>query len=385
MTLAKFVRKNAFRNLRRTFLTIGSMAFSLLLLSFLMSVWRAFYSNDLRSEQSQMRLIVRHKVSLTNLIPISYRNDIRHIPGVTHVVPFNWFNGVYKDSKPENFFARFGVDPDEFFDVYTELSIPQDQKEAWMRDRAGCVADEALAKKYGWKVGDRIVIQGDIYPIRLELTLRGIFTAKVSNNSLYFNWKYVEEGVSFAKDRAGLFGVMVDSPNHVGTVAQAIDAHFANAPEPTKTETEKQFGLDFLAQLGNVKAFILFISVAAVFTILLVAGTTMAMSIRERTREVAVLKTLGFRREIILGLFVGEAVAISTAAGVVGVLIAKVFLAGASHAPQVGNLFNFASHEWLFTAPVSVGVAILAGLLSSGVPAYFASRTGIVEGLRHIG
>ena len=337
MTLAKFVRKNAFRNLKRTFLTIGSMAFSLLLLSFLMSVWRAFYSNDLRSEQSQMRLIVRHKVSLTNPLPISYRNDIRHIDGVTHVVPFNWFNGTYKDNKPANFFARFGVDPDEFFAVYTELSMPKDQEEAWKKDRAGCIADQTLAKRYGWKVGDRIVIQGDIYPIRLELTLRGIYTSKISNASLYFNWKYVEEGVSFAKNTAALFGVMVDSPEHVGRVSQAIDQHFANATEPTKTETEKQFGLNFLAQLGNVKAFILIISLAAVFTILLVAGNTMAMSIRERTREVAVLKTLGFRRETILALFVGEAVAIAAVAGIVGTLIAALFLSGASHAPQVGN------------------------------------------------
>lgn len=385
MTLARFVRKNAFRNKKRTILTILSMAFSLLLLSFLMSVWRAFYSNDLRSEQSQMRLIVRHKVSLTNLLPGYYRDKIRTIPGVTHVVPFNWFNGVYRDSKPENFFARFGVDPTEFFDVYTELQIPKDQLEAWQKDQAGCVADEALAKKYGWKVGDRIIIQGDIYPIRLELTLRGIFSSKVSNNSLYFNWKYVEEGVAFAKGQTGLFGVMVDSPQDVGRVSHAIDNMFANAPEPTKTETEKQFGLDFIAQLGNVKAFILIISLAAVFTILLVAGNTMAMSIRERTREVAVLKTLGFRRETIMGLFIGEAVAIAAIAGIVGTLIAALFLAGASHAPQVGNLFSFALHEWRYTAPVSWGVAILAGLLSSAVPAYLASRTGIVDGLRHIG
>lgn len=385
MTLARFVRKNAFRNWRRTLLTIGSMAFSLLLLSFLMSVWRAFYSNDLRSEQSQMRLIVRHKVSLTNLLPGYYRDKIRTIPGVTHVVPFNWFNGVYKDNKPENFFARFGVDPNEFFDVYTELKIPKDQEEAWQKDRAGCVADESLAKKYGWKIGDRIVIQGDIYPIRLELTLRGIFTSSPSNQSLYFNWKYVEEGVSFAKDHAGLFGVMVDSPQDVGKVAKGIDDMFANAPEPTKTETEKQFGLDFIAQLGNVKAFILIIALAAVFTMLLVSGNTMAMSIRERTREVAVLKTLGFRRELILGLFVGEAVAIAFVAGVSGTLIAALFLSGASHAPQVGNLFNFALHEWRYTAPMSWGVAIVAGLLSSAIPAYLASRTGIVEGLRHIG
>lgn len=387
MTLAKFVRKNAFRNKKRTILTVLSMAFSLLLLSFLMSLWRAFYSNDLRSEQSSMRLIVRHKVSLANLIPGYYRDKIRTVPGVTHVVPFNWFGGVYKDQKPENFFARFGVDPNEFLDVYPELELPADQKEAWQKDRAGAIADAELAKKYGWKVGDRIVLQGDIYPIRLELTLRGIFhvTTGVSNNSLYFNWKYVEEGVSFAKDRAGMFGIMMDSPKNADNISHTVDAMFANAPEPTKTETEKQFGLNFINMLGNVKAFILIISLAAMFTMLLVSGNTMAMSIRERTREVAVLKTLGFRRETILGIFIGEAVGIAALGGILGTLISALLLSGASHAPQVGNLFNFALHEWKYTAPTSWGVAVLAGLLSSAIPAYLASRTGIVEGLRHIG
>jgi putative ABC transport system permease protein len=385
MTLAKFVRKNAFRNKRRSFLTILSIAFPLLLLSFLMSLWRAFYGDDLRSEQSNQRLIVRHKVSLTNFLPMSYGQKIRAIPGVVHLVSMAWFQGTYKDQKPENFFARFGTDPDEFFDIYTELSIPPDQLDAWKRDRAGAVCDETLAKKYGWKIGDRIVIQGDIYPIRLELTLRGIFHAKLPNDALYFNWKYVEEGVSFANGKAGLFSLMVDSPKDVDGVSKAIDAGFADAPEPTKTETEKAFGLNFINMLGNVKAFILIISSAAVFTILLVSGNTMAMSIRERTREVAVLKTLGFERGTVLKLFVGEAVAISLIGGVLGTLIAALALSGASHAPQAGNLFLIALHEWRFTAPACWGVAILAGFLSSAIPAYGASRTGIVEGLRHIG
>jgi putative ABC transport system permease protein len=385
MTLTTFVRKNAFRNKRRTLLTMLSIAFPLLLLSFLMSIWRAFYGDDLRSEQSNQRLITRHKVSLTNLIPSSYREKIRHIPGVTRALPMNWFGGVYKDPKPENFFARFGTDPDEFFDVYTELSIPQDQADAWKKDRAGCVADSELAKKYGWKIGDRIVLKGDIYPITLELTLRGLFTAKLPNNSLYFNEKYVEEGVPFAKGNAGFYAVLVDSPQNVNRVSHDIDAAFANAPEPTRTETEKAFGLSFLAMLGNIKAFILIISSAAVFTILLVTGNTMAMSIRERTREVAVLKTLGFTRGIILGLFVGESVAIAAIGGVLGTLIALLFLSGGTHAPQGANLFVIALHEWKFTAPTAVGVAILAGFLSSAIPAYGASRTGIVDGLRHIG
>jgi putative ABC transport system permease protein len=385
MTLARFVRKNAFRNKRRSGLTVLSIAFPLLLLSFLMSIWRAFYGNDLRSEQSNLRLIVRHKVSLTNFIPMYYRDKIRTVPGVTHVVPMSWFQGIYKDQKPENFFARFGTDPDEFFDIYTELSIPPDQLAAWKKDRAGAVCDETLAQKYGWKVGDRIVIQGDIYPIRVDLNLRGVFKAKLPNNSLYFNWKYIEEGVPFAKGKAGLFGVMVDSPQDVDRVAKAVDLIFANAPEPTKTETEKAFGLNFINMLGNVKAFILIISLAAVFTILLVSGNTMAMSIRERTREVAVLKTLGFQRKTILGLFIGEAIAIAAIGGILGTVIAAGLLSGATHVPQAGNLFLIALHEWKFTAPVAWGVAILSGFLSSAIPAFGASRTGIVEGLRHIG
>jgi len=385
MTLARFVRKNVYRNKLRFWLTVGSMAFSLALLSFLMSMWQAFYGNNLRSEQSAQRLIVRHKVSLTNLIPSSYREKIRHVPGVMKVIPMNWFGGTYKDATQKNFFARFGTDPDEFFDVYPELEIPKDQLDAWKRDRAGAVADAELAKKYGWKVGDRIMLQGDIYPIQLELTLRGIFNAKLPNNSLYFNEKYVEEGVPFAKGVAGFYGILVDSPQHVDQVSHDVDAMFANAPEPTRTETEKAFGLSFLAMLGNVKAFILVIASASVFTILLVSGNTMAMSIRERTREVAVLKTMGFTRKVILALFVGESTAVGLIGGVCGTLFALLLITGGTKAPGAGNLFVIAQHAWKFTAPTAIGVAILTGFLSSAIPAYSASRTGIVEGLRHIG
>jgi putative ABC transport system permease protein len=359
------------------------MAFSLLLLSFLMCIWTGFYI-DQGSAQSAERLVVRHKVSLANFIPSYYRQKIRSIPGVVHIVPINWFQGIYKDEKSENAFARFGTDPDEFFDTYKELSIPPDQLEAWKRDRAGAVADVELAKKYGWKIGDRIVIQGDIYPIRLELTLRGLFTSEQPNGALYFNWKYVEEGLPFVKDHDGTFFVLVDSPKNIDNVARAIDAMFANAPEPTKTETEKGFLLSFISMLGNVKLFILVIALASVFTILLVSGNTMAMSVRERTREVAVLKTLGFTRQAILGLFVGESVAIALIGGLVGVLLAVPILFGMSHAPQ-GGLFLFALREWKVAAPVALIVAVVAGFLSSAIPAYGASRTGIVEGLRHIG
>lgn len=383
MTLARFVRKNAFRNKRRSILTVLSIGFSLLLLCFLMSVWRSFYI-DQGSAESAQRLIVRHKVSLANFIPGYYREQIRRIPGVVHVVPVNWFQGIYKDAKPENFFARFGTDPEEFFETYKELSMPADQIEAWKKDRAGMVADIALAKKQGWKVGDRVVIKGDIYPITLELTIRGLFTSSGPNNAMYFNWKYVEEGVAFAKGKAGTYGILVDSPQNVSTVAAAVDKMFSNAPEPTKTETEKAFQLGFISMLGNVKAFILGIALAVVFTTLLVSGNTMAMSIRERTREVAVLKTLGFRRTTILGLFVGEAVTISLIGGIVGSFAAFGLLKMMSQSPQ-GAFFEGMQKQWIYTLAPAWILAAVVGLVSAFVPAYNASRTGIVEGLRHIG
>src|SRR5438874_4508175 len=174
MTLTLFVCKNALRNKRRSVLTVVAMGFSLLLLCFLMVVWRSFYV-DAGSVESAKRLVIQHRVSLVNPLPAYYREQIRKVPGVVHVIPMSWFGGIYRENKPENFFARFGTDPEEFFATYRELSIPPDQEEFWKKDRAGAVADIELATQYGWKIGDRITLVGDIYPITLELTLRGLF------------------------------------------------------------------------------------------------------------------------------------------------------------------------------------------------------------------
>ena len=292
MTLTRFVTKSAFRNKRRSILTVLSISFSLILLTLMMTIWRGFYI-DKGSAESAQRLVMRHRVSLTNFIPGYYREKIRTIPGVVAVVPNSWFGGIYKDAKPENFFAQFGTDPDEFFKVFTDFKIPDDQLAAWQRDQAGVVVDSKLAEKFGWKVGDRINLKGTIYPTNLELTIRGIFTAPQPTQSVYFNFKYVEEAVAWAKGQAGTFGILADSAEDVPKVASAADAMFHNSPQPTKTESEKAFQLSFVASLGNVKAFILSICLAVVFATLLVSANTMAMSIRERTREVAVLKTLG--------------------------------------------------------------------------------------------
>jgi putative ABC transport system permease protein len=381
MTLSRFVTKNAFRNKRRSILTVLSIAFSLLLLTLMMTIWRAFYL-DQGSAESAERLVVRHRVSLTFSLPGFYREKIRAVPGVVAVVPVSWFGGIYKDQKPENFFAQFGTDPEEFFKVYRDINLPAEQLVAWQRDRQGVIVDDTLATKYGWKLGDRIVLQGTIYPVDLELYVRGIFSAYPDDKAVYFNTKYVEEAVPFFKGQAGTFSILAASPGDVSKIASTVDDTFRNSPQPTKTESEKAFGLEFVAMLGNVKAFIFMICAAVVFATLLVSANTMAMSIRERTREVAVLKTLGFTRQSVLGLFVSEAVALAVVGGLIGVALAYLLVQGISHSPYM-SFYNLKLTLGMWF--ISVFIAGLVGLVSSLFPSYHAAQVNIVDGLRHIG
>src|ERR1022692_3812709 len=325
MTLTRFVTKSAFRNRRRSTLTVASIAFSLLLLSIMLSVWRSFYI-DKGAPDSALRIMTRHKVSLANFLPIYYRDKIRTVPGVVHVVPMTWFQGTYINDKPENFFGRFATDPDEYFDVAADKVMPADQLAAWKHDRAGCIADADLARKHNWKIGDHIHIEGDIFPANLDLTLRGIYTIDPPQSYLYFNAKYLEESVSWFKDSAGFYFTRVDTPEDMPKAARAIDNMFHGSPVPTKSESEQAFKADFISMLGNVKAFILAICGAVVFTTLLVCANTMAMSIRERTREVAVLRTVGFTRGRILGLLLSESIAVSIIGGIAGVLLGTVVI-----------------------------------------------------------
>jgi putative ABC transport system permease protein len=384
MTLTRFVTKSAFRNRQRSLLTVLSIAFSLLLLTLMMTIWHAFYI-DKGSAESAQRLIVRHRVSLTESLPAFYREKIRSVPGVVAVAPVSWFGGIYKDAKPENFFAQFGTDPEEIMKIFTDFNLPEDQLLAWQQDRAGVVVDQQLAGRLGWKLGDRIVLKGTIYPVDLQLNIRGIYSGPQATNSVYFNQTYVEEdAVGFAKGKAGTFDVLADSPNNVSAVSSAVDDLFRNSPEPTKTESEKAFQLSFINRIGNVKAFILSICFAVVFATLLVSATTMAMSTRERTREVAVLKTLGFTRQLILQLYVCEAVLVALTGGAFGCLLALGTVTALSHAPGMG-LFLAGMKMTPLTFVLAIFVAGMVGLLSAAVPAFHSARLGIVDGLRYIG
>jgi putative ABC transport system permease protein len=382
MTLANFVAKSTFRNKRRSILTAISIMFLLLLLTIMMAIWRGFYV-DQGAPDSALRIMTRHRVSLAFFLPGYYRDKIRTVPGVVHVVPMTWFGGKYKDDRPENFFAQFATDPDEYMEVAADKEVPPEQIKAWKQDRTGCLVDQALAAKHGWKLGDRVVLQGNIFPTNLELTIRAIYKIDPPNNSLYFNAKYLEESVGWFKDTAGFYFTRVDSPKNVALASHAIDEMFHSLPEPTKSESEKAFQLDFIAGLGNVKAFILGICGAVVFTVLIVSANTMAMSIRERTREVAVLRTLGFTRPRILSLYLGESTTLALIGGLMGVLLAALILLFVGRLP--GVLVPAAMKVTFPIAILALAVSALVGLVSAIVPSVNATRTNIVDGLRHIG
>lgn len=360
-----------------------SISFSLLLLTMMICIWRSFYVDQVAPEAAR-RLIIRDRVSLAFFLPEYYRAKIRAVPGVNSIVPITWFGGRYIDDRPEHFFAQLATDPDEYLKVASDKMMPEEQLKAWQHDRSGCIVDVTLANKYGWKLGDRVHLQANIFPTNLDLTIRGIYHRDPPQNALYFNAKYLEESVPWFKGQAGWYAAQIDSADHVAEASRIIDDMFRNSPLQTKTESEKAFQLGFVASLGNVKAFILSICGAVMFAIMLVSANTMAMSVRSRTREVAVLKTLGFTRERVLSMFVSESVALAVCGGLLGVFVAKFVIAWLTHR-FIGLGIPLDMKVNTITACIALLVAATLGIVSGYLPAYRASRMNIVDALRYIG
>ncbi|PYU36622.1 MAG: hypothetical protein DMG28_00225 [Acidobacteria bacterium] len=375
------ILKNSWRNRRRTLLTILSVGVSLCLLGILMAIYHAFYFSEPNASQA-LRLVTRNKVSLAFPMPQSYREKIRQIPGVQEVGISQWFGGVYIDRRPEHMFARFAVEPDKIFTIHGEMTIPEDQKKAFQQERTACIAGRLLAEKYNWHLGERITLQGDIFPVTLELTLRGVFDHADNPEVLYFSREYLEESLPLGRrGNAGTFNILARSTEDVPRIEKAVDEQFSNSPVQTKTETESAFSLSFVAFLGNIKAFLLSVCAAVTFTIVLVSANTIAMSVRERVREVGVLKTLGYTRGAILGIILGEAVTISLVGGVLGVGLATVLAGVVRHAPAFILQLRMLTIG-LPVAALCLLVAALIGLVSAFVPAFQASRISIMEALR---
>lgn len=381
--------KNSLRNRRRSLLTIGSMAVSLCLLGVLFAIYHALFLTEATPAQA-LRLITRHRVSLTQSMPVAYRHKIEQVPGVKQVTIWQWFGGTYKDNRdPKNMFARFGSEPAPLFAVHPEFIMPEDQKQAFIHERTGCIVSRSLADSLHFKLGDRITLIGDIFPVNPELKLVGIFDEPQHFQVLYFNWDYVRDALGTDSARGneiGAFTIQANDAADVPAIAKAVDDLFANAPAPTKTESEAQFALSFASFVGNLKLFLMLICGAVTFTILLVSANTISMSVRERVREVGILKTLGFTPGNILAIILGEAAFISLIGGALGCLLAIFLCAGVRNSP--GGMFIAALATLSLTpsvALVCLAVALFIGVVSSLIPAWGASRTSILDSLRYSG
>jgi putative ABC transport system permease protein len=301
---------------------------------------------------------------------------------------WQWFGGAYKDARePRNFFARFAVEPAKLFLLRSEMQMPEAQRPAFVQQRTACVAAQALVDKFGWRLGERLTLVGDIFPVTLDLTLVGIFDDPEHNEILFFNWQYLRDSLSASStqlDMVNALQVQAQTPGAVPEIARAIDALFENSPYPTTTESERAFQLSFVAFLGNLKLFLLAICGAITFTMLLVSGNTLSMSIRERRREVGIMKTLGFTPMAILGIILGEATLITLVGGVLGCGLASLLCAVMRQGPAF-----FPGLKVLSLTPVIVGlnlaVALSIGLLSALLPALSVSRTSILKALQATG
>jgi len=363
----------------RTALTIGSFMMALFLFGLLAAVRMAFsFRVDVAGVD---RLDVINRVSLILPLPYSYRDRLLQIQGVSGVTYAAWFSGIYQDQR--NFFPQFAVDKDTWLDVYSEYVVPQDQRDAFLRDRQACLVGRSLAKRFGFKVGDRIPLKGTIWPGTWEFNVAGIYDGKrsdVDTSTMFFRYDYLEERRSFGKGTVGWYIVKLNNQDDAVKVVKAIDESFANSPYETLTQTEQAFAASFAKQIGNVEFLIMSIGTVVFLTLLLVTGNTMAIAVRERTGELAVLKTIGYSDLGVLGLILAESVLIAGQGGLFGLALASVAVPGISHAlPMLGSL-RLSPLVLLFGFFLALGVGAVAGLL----PALGAMRLRVAVALRRV-
>jgi putative ABC transport system permease protein len=383
MKFLSLILKSARRSKRRTVLTIMSVALAVFLFAALRAVLDGF--NAATEGSSSTRIVTIRSTSLIFSMPTSHANGIRNITGVQELTWANWFGGIYKDS--QNFFAQFAIEPESYLRMYPEIVLQPDQKKDFLEDRTGCIVGDGLARRFGWKIGDRIVLQVGIptYGTQdFDFTIRGIYQADgtaVDNQSMYFNWKYADER-SLQKGQVGWYVVKIDAPDHAPQISAAIDQQFANTPYETKTDTEKQFQSSFASMFGNLNLLLGSIAIAVVVSTLFVAANTMAMSVRERTTEIAVMRTLGFPAQWIFLFIAGEGLLMSIAGGVIGALLAWFVVDGQKLGISGGFVPAFGVRPG--NALVGVGISALIGLIAGTIPAAMASRLKIVDALRRV-
>jgi putative ABC transport system permease protein len=371
---------NLFRRKVRTIFTLASVFIAFVLYSFLMVVQNAFSMGvDVAGAD---RLVLMHKVSLIQLLPISYTDRIRSTEGVTHVSHSTWFGGTYQDKA--NQFAVMAVDPSNF-QLYPEARIPDEQVKTWLADRQGAIVGRTTAEKYGWKIGDKVPIQATIWMPKQGNTwffnIDGIYDAEkgFDTTNFFFHYEYLDENRRGAHGLVGWYVLRIDDPSRAADIAARLDAQFANSSAETKTSTEKAFLQGFVNQVGNIKAMIISILAAVLFTLfLLVLANTMAQSVRERTSELAVLKTLGFSNGLVLGLVLVESILMAMLGGGLGMAITYFAVEGGSFNNALLPVFIMRSRD------IVIGTALCCalGLVAGAFPAITAMRLRITDALR---
>jgi putative ABC transport system permease protein len=383
MKFRHLIFANLFRKKIRLLLTIGSFAVALFLFAFLSVVKDAFGRGaDVAGAD---RLVIINRVSIIQPLPLPYRDKILRIQGVKAITHNNWFGGVYQEEK--NFFPQFVIDVENQRTVIPELIVPDDQWANFVKDRQGAIAGASLAKRFGWKIGDRIPIKNALFggAATWDFNLDGIYHGKRpqdDESQFWFQWDYFEERMpqSF-KGNAGWYVLKLDQPDDAPRVAKAIDDMFANSPYETKTETESAFAAGWVKQFGNIEFLILSIGAVVFFTLLLVTGNTMAISVRERTAELAVLKAIGFTDRSVLFFVLSEALLIALFGGLIGLALA-IFAVPLIATALNGLLPNLILSYTILAS--GLAFALIVGAASGLLPGIGAMRMRVVDALRRV-
>jgi putative ABC transport system permease protein len=382
MKFWRIIWANLVRKKVRLLLTIGSFAVALFLFTFLAVVRDAFNRGaDLAGAD---RLVVINRTSIINTIPLSYRDKILRIPGVKCITHNNWFGGIYIEEK--NFFPQFVIDPENQRQVFPELIVPDDQWNVFLKDRQGAIAGAKVAERFHWKIGDRIPIKTTLYGGGAwEFNLDGIYHGKRAQDDetqFWFQWDYFEEKIPEAiKGQIGWYVLRVNNPDDSVRVAKAIDDEFANSPYETRTQTESAFAASWVKQFGNIQKLILAIGSVVFFTLLLVTGNTMAISVRERTSELAVFKAIGYSDRFILFFVLAEALAVAMIGAVFGLGLAILSV------PALGKALSGLLPSIVLAPSMlifGIVVAVVVGLLSGLLPGIGAMRLRVVNALRRV-
>jgi putative ABC transport system permease protein len=380
MKFLPLIWKNIWRRKFRTTFTLLSIFIAFLLFGILMTVRLAFtFGVDVAGLD---RLVLINKVTLILPLPYSYLARLQQTPGVQLATHQTWFNGIYQD--PSNFFANIAVEPEPFLSVYSEFKLPEDQRQAWLADRQGAIAGRDLAERFGWKLGDRIPLTGTLYQPKQgqawEFNLRGIYDGPdgIDKTNFFFRYDYLDENRAGGEGLVGWYVVKIADASQAVAMSRRFDDMFANSPAEIKTTTQKGFLEGFAKQVGDIGAIVIVISSVVLFMFGLVVASTMAQSVRERTNELAVLKTLGFTDGAIMALVLAESLFIVFVGGGLGLALAWLFV---QQGDPTGGLLS------IFVLPprdMAIGVGLMAaiGLLAGTAPATAAMRLRITDALR---